>query len=508
MAMSETSEPVPQAHTSVRRKPRRKNADEAVLSAREQLTSTSGVKLEFEQELLATYATQQLSAAVILPLLAMLIAGIVTLWSTWQMAILWLLLAAIGNAVVLLTCRGFKRSDPDRRKLRAWRGRFVAAELFNGLIWGAIAILPAANGGTLPLFLLFAVGILVMAIRTVVSNHLTTAVIAGTAPITIMIVGQILLVGGYASIAVAILTIGAELLFILIGRRMHVGQLETLSLRAEKDSLIGELETAKSISDEARRRAEQANLAKSRFLATMSHELRTPLNAILGFAEVMKGELLGPHSNPSYKEYASDIHRSGEHLLNLINEILDLSRIEAGRYTLNEEPVSLIGTAADCHYLMKLRAKEKGVTVEEVFEDDMPRLWADERAVRQIVLNILSNAIKFTPTGGTITVTVGWTASGGQYLSIADTGPGIPEDEIPTILSSFGRGSLAHKNADEGTGLGLPIVMGLIQLHGGNFDIKSRLREGTEVMVTFPRQRVMQALPPMPDPELVWKDAS
>ena len=141
-----------------------------------------------------------------------------------------------------------------------------------------------------------------------------------------------------------------------------------LEFRAEKDALIAELEEEKSISDEARRRAEAANIAKSRFLATMSHELRTPLNAILGFSEVMKAELLGPMQNDNYKEYAGNIHDSGRHLLHLINEILDLSRIEAGRYELHEEPVRLADVVEDCQRLLKLRAESKGLQIVLEFE--------------------------------------------------------------------------------------------------------------------------------------------
>ena len=159
----------------------------------------------------------------------------------------------------------------------------------------------------------------------------------------------------------------------------------------------------------------------------MSHELRTPLNAILGFSEVMKTEVFGEHAVPAYKEYSADIHNSGVHLLGLINEILDLSRIEAGRYELNEEAVSLAGIVEDCHHLLKLRATNRGITIHEMFEADMPRLWADERAIRQICLNLLSNAIKFTPQGGEIWLKVGWTASGGQYMSVKDTGPAFPK---------------------------------------------------------------------------------
>jgi two-component system cell cycle sensor histidine kinase PleC len=142
-----------------------------------------------------------------------------------------------------------------------------------------------------------------------------------------------------------------------------------------------------------------------------------------------------------------------------------------------------------------MRAKTRNIGILEQLDTNLPRLWADERAVRQVTLNLLSNAIKFTPQGGSITIKVGWTSSGGQYLSIRDTGPGIAEEEIPIVLSSFGRGSLAQKNAEEGSGLGLPIVKGLVELHGGEFVLKSKVREGTEVIVVFPPERVINALP-------------
>src|SRR5262249_41116879 len=236
-----------------------------------------------------------------------------------------------------------------------------------------------------------------------------------------------------------------------------------------------------------------------RFLAQMSHELRTPLNAILGFSEVMKTEVFGSHAVPAYREYSSDIHNSGVHLLGLINEILDLSRIEAGRYELNEESVSLVAIVEDCHHLLKLRASSRGFAIHEVFEPALPRLWADERAIRQICLNLLSNAIKFTPQAGDVWLKVGWTSSGGQYISVKDTGPGIPEEEIPIVLASFGQGSNSIKSAEQGAGLGLPIAKSLVDLHGGKFSLKSKLPLGKEVVVTFPPERVVAAMAPMPE---------
>jgi hypothetical protein len=203
---------------------------------------------------------------------------------------------------------------------------------------------------------------------------------------------------------------------------------------------------------------------------------------------------------PAYKEYSADIHNSGVHLLGLINEILDLSRIEAGRYELNEEPVSLAHVVGECGHLLQMRARNRGLNIHELFETDMPRLWADERAVRQICLNLLGNAIKFTPQGGEIWLKAGRTASGGQYISVKDTGPGIPEEEIPIVLASFGQGSNSIKSAEQGAGLGLPIAKNLVDLHGGTFTLKSKLRIGTEVVITFPPERVMSALAPLAEP--------
>jgi two-component system cell cycle sensor histidine kinase PleC len=293
------------------------------------------------------------------------------------------------------------------------------------------------------------------------------------------------------------MAIGLQVYFVFLAKGLNSTALAMLEFRAEKDALIAEIEEEKAISDEARRRAEAANVSKSRFLATMSHELRTPLNAILGFSEVMKSELLGPIENDNYKEYAGNIHDSGRHLLQLINEILDLSRIEAGRYELHEEPVRLADVVEDCLRLLTLRAQSKGLHVALETEKGLGQLWADERAIRQVCLNLITNALKFTPRAGSITITIAATAEGGQMLSVKDTGPGIPKEEIPKVMQAFRQGSLAHQNAEGGTGLGLPIVQNLVTLHGGTFELRSELRKGTEAVVVLPASRVLRAMPPL-----------
>jgi two-component system cell cycle sensor histidine kinase PleC len=475
---------------------KRRLATRHVREARDRLTSTSGTRPVFDYELLRQFAQNRLSGSLVILLLIVTIGLLSSLWTGALISGVWTGGALIIHLVIVRMCRLFLDEPPGTTNLNSWRLRFIMLDLFFGVAWTFILIHPQGTDEQFGTFMLF-VMLLVVAISSMLASSLPVAVLALTLPVTIAIALDFIFKGSLHNYILAVMALTAEGYFSLLAYRLYSTTLATLEARAEKDALIGELEQSKSISDEARRRAEAANIAKSRFLAQMSHELRTPLNAILGFSEVMKGEIFGVHAVPMYKDYAGDIHNSGVHLLNLINEILDLSRIEAGRYELNEEAVSLNRIVEDCHHLMKLRASNRGLTIHELFEPDMPRLWADERAVRQICLNLLSNAIKFTPQGGEIWLKVGWTASGGQYMSIKDTGPGIPEEEIPVVLASFGQGSNSIKSAEQGAGLGLPIAKNLIDIHGGTFALKSKLRIGTEVIVTFPPERVMSALAPI-----------
>ena len=472
-----------------------------VREVRDRLTSTSGTRPAFDYELLRQYAQNRLSGALGVILLAFAIGLVSVFWSSMVWAGSWVAIVLTIQLVSMIKCREFLAQGANEAVARRARLTFIVLDLMSGLAWAANLLHPADDAPSTDIINVFVV-LLVVSVSSMLGSSLPVAVFATTAPLTIAIAVSYFLVGSVHGYVLAGLALTALCYFGLLANRLYMSNLGMLEARAEKDALIGELEQAKAKSDEARRHAEAANIAKSRFLAQMSHELRTPLNAILGFSEVMTNELFGAHTVPAYKDYASDIHNSGVHLLGLINEILDLSRIEAGRYELNEEAVALVQVAQECHHLLKLRAATRRIVIHDLFEPDMPRLWADERATRQICLNLLSNAIKFTPQGGEIWLKVGWTAAGGQYLSVRDTGPAIPENEIPIVLDSFGQGSNAIKSAEQGAGLGLPIVKSLIELHGGTFSLKSKLREGTDVVVTFPPERVMAALEPVVEPNI------
>ena len=485
------------------RSDRRRRAAEDLKATRQRLTSTSGIEPEFEYELLAMFVRNEQTAAATIWALSAIFALASMFWAPKLQGCAWLMLVIGAKVILLDLCRRFMAIDKSEIDIRIWHRRFAMAELLNGITWAGFALVgssdPIASNSVLfsSHVFIFATLIVVLAIRMTFASTVLPILYAGTIPMTATLVGRLLLLDDPFYFALASMAVGVHVYFVFLAKGLRSTALAMLEYRAQKDQLIGELEEEKLKSDEARRRAESANKAKSRFLATMSHELRTPLNAIMGFSEVMKAEVLGPMANPTYQEYAENIHESGRHLLTLINEILDLSRIEAGRYELHEEPVRLTDIAEDCHRLLRLKAQSKGLEIVENFAPELSQVWVDQRAVRQICLNLMSNALKFTPKGGRITITVTGTANGGQMMSVRDTGPGIPEEEIPRVLQAFGQGSLAHETAEGGTGLGLPIVQNLIELHGGTFELKSELRKGTEAIVTVPSQRVLAAVPPL-----------
>jgi two-component system, cell cycle sensor histidine kinase PleC len=484
-----------------------------IKAVRGRLQSGSSIEPQFEHELLSMFARNEIRAAVTMPALSVIFSLSSMFWAPKYQALGWLGMVIFAKVMLLWLCGRFL-ADPDAaNRLAYWRGRFLRVELLAGLTWGGFIMVGMEVSGMLdgsglaqtaavaahqagPQGLafssnvfVFATLIVVLAIRMTFAATVLPILYVGTIPMTAAVVIRFVLLFDPFYLSLAAMGVGVHLYFIWLAKGLNMTALERLKFRAQKDLLIAALEEEKAISEEARRRAEAANNSKSKFLATMSHELRTPLNAIMGFSEVMKAEVMGPVGTPVYKEYAGNIHDSGRHLLHLINEILDLSRIEAGKYELHEERFHLCDVTDDCQRLLKLRAEAKGLDLVENVPDDLPLVWADQRA--------MSNALKFTPKGGRVTVTVEQLADGSQRLSVRDTGPGIPANEIPKVLQPFGQGSLAHQTAEGGTGLGLSIVQSLIELHGGTFELKSELRRGTEAIVILPAGRVLSASPPL-----------
>jgi signal transduction histidine kinase len=245
----------------------------------------------------------------------------------------------------------------------------------------------------------------------------------------------------------------------------------------------------------AKDEAEAANQAKSGFLATMSHELRTPLNAIIGFSEMMLREVLGALGNEQYRAYVGDIHASGTHLLQIINDILDLSKAEAGKIDLSEDVFDLRDIMRSVCQLTAGRVHAAELSQSVDLPDDLPPLSGDERKTKQVLLNLITNSVKFTPPRGSITVSARWSLQGGLAITVADTGIGIPDADLERVLKPFEQVDSSLSRQHQGTGLGLPLVKAIMELHGGSLELRSELGVGTEVTVLFPPERVLAQCP-------------
>ena len=447
-----------------------------------------------DDELVRAFARNQLRAFPHHLLLTLALALVAATWIPVRAVLPGAL--AVASIIVAegVACRWLVRQPVDALAPARWRRALVLAGILQGLGWLAFAvpflIHPAEGpaGRSSDAFLLISV-LLLSGAAAIVRSPVPGAVWAALAPLGLIL--ALATAGGRnpTHATLALLVLSGQLFLAHVAHRLHRTASANFRTRARIRSSFEELERIKVSTTEVCRRAEEADRAKAQFFATMSHELRTPLNAILGFSELMKNEVLGVHSTPSYREYSSDIYGSGQQLLELIDGILDLSRIASGQYVLDAKTVHLSDVVRESLDALAASAQPKGHRLAFEVAPDLEPIAVDPAAVRQMVSHLLSNAVKFTAPGGQITVRVGWTSRGGQYVSVTDDGPGIPADEVRVALSSFGRGSLAVSTAEPGVGLGLPIVRGLAELHGGRLILNAAVPRGTEAVVIFPAQR-------------------
>jgi two-component system cell cycle sensor histidine kinase PleC len=433
----------------------------------------------------------------VIPPSTLVIAYVYTLWGTFAETVPWIALVLIGCAITESVGRTYRNrlaedriSDP-----RGWVFAIGGAGWFFVTVWGSMAFWLWAPGDDLNHMFLTLILACSVAATCVLNGSNLVSVTPQVAIYWLYMVVPAVIEGGPMTYGSALLSTSFCILMAGSAFGIRMTTYSMLSLREEKSDLVDRLAAERDEAEGAKIRAEAASRAKSEFLANMSHELRTPLNAILGFSEVMKTEVFGPLGKPIYIEYSGHIHSSGEHLLGLINDILDLSRIEAGRMTLNIAPVDLELLGHDALSMVKHRADAAGSHLRLKVSPDLPECMADQRALRQVLLNLLSNAVKFTPKDGTITLFAQPAACGGVTFGVSDTGAGIAAADLKRVFEPFGQGQHDIAVCEKGTGLGLPIVKGLIEAHGGSVSLESAPGKGTTVTVYFPPDRVAARQP-------------
>jgi two-component system, cell cycle sensor histidine kinase PleC len=376
--------------------------------------------------------------------------------------------------------------NPSYERVRPWFARFVGMQIVISTLWGVMPWLLWDTGNALNhIFLALAVVSVLAWFVVSRANHLDMF-LASIVPLVAMADIRCLLGGTMLGAGIAIaLTLYAMQLF-YDGRRLTSRLDEDSRLRFEVEDLARELEEARDEALRKRFEAETANASKTAFLANMSHELRTPLNAILGFSEIIAKECFGAIEIPRYTEYASDIHSSGAHLLSLINDLLDVAKIEAGRMDIQPEVLDVERTLDVALKLVGAKARERHQELSIEIAPGAPELFADERALKQILINLVSNAVKFTPEGGHIEVIAGRAPSGDFQIMVQDNGPGIPREKLDRIFTPFNQVDNRYDRQGGGTGLGLALVRGLAELHGGRAWIESEQGKGCRAYVVFP----------------------
>jgi signal transduction histidine kinase len=369
---------------------------------------------------------------------------------------------------------------------------FVLASLVIGVGLAAPAVRAALSADSL-LPRLTAATLLVTAICGL---HFTAMAAVVLRPDPLIPVPEQAMAPEWLAFGVALTTLvilGAGLASSIVDQRIAaVSTREAKRLRAtvnELEETKRQLEATTADLMSALEAASAGSQAKSQFLATMSHELRTPLNAIIGFAQFLDADLCGPLTGKQ-REYVGDIHRAGAHLLDLVNDVLDLSKVDASRLTIDEDILDLGETIAGAVAMVAMGAAEGGLQLRSEVAPGLPPVRGDARRLRQILLNLLSNAVKFTPAGGAVTVSAGWRGDG-IALVVADTGIGMAPEHITIALERFGQVDNGLARRYEGTGLGLPLTKRLVELHDGTLTIDSALGRGTTVTVLLPAERVV-----------------
>lgn len=425
----------------------------------------------------------------IAPLLALAVAGMFSQWVSLPRLVAWFALVMMGVAVQLLVIRSFPQGDMAPETTRKWTITASATNLFSILCWASLGWFLWVPGNEVDHTLIFIVLAATLAAHsTLAGSSRELAIPAFTAYALAM---ALIPLQEYSnqSLYLAAMTPFYVWYIARIARQNHTRARASIVLVEERNSLLAELVMAKIDSDRGREKAEAASLAKSQFLANMSHELRTPLNAILGFSEVISSRMFAGDPD-RHVEYAQLINSSGRHLLALINDILDLAKIEAGRWKLEEAEQDLRHIAEDALQLVQWRAKDNGATLENAIDEQTPLVWGDERALKQILLNLLTNAAKFTPEQGCVTAFAFLDDDGGLVFGVRDNGVGIAPEDQQRVFDSFGQGKHDVAIADKGTGLGLAIVKGLTESHGGHVSLQSEVGKGTTVSIHLPHLRV------------------
>jgi two-component system cell cycle sensor histidine kinase PleC len=356
--------------------------------------------------------------------------------------------------------------------------------LLNGLLWGLFVDVMWVDGNALNNTLIIVV-ILGLSVGFVfqLTAHFGILLCAMLPPLVTELVRMLTSHSAYLT-PYLVLDPVFTLWLVMLSYQLNGQVSETLKTSILNRSLVVDLSLARDNALRQQKLADDASRAKSRFVASMSHELRTPLNAIIGFSEIIARQVYGAHALAKYTEYAGDIERSGRHLLALINQILDLAKIEAGKLELERSPVRISDVIEECRHLLEIEAQEKGLRF--TFRDEARGLCldADATALRQIILNILGNAIKFTERGG-VEITVAVT-SGDAEIRVTDTGPGIPSADLSRIFDPFEQVDNTLSRAKGGSGLGLAIVRKLVEGHGGTCAVESRIGHGTTFTLRLP----------------------